>query len=466
MVKYNLTVDDISPLISYEGNWGSLTVNNPGDEGAIQSFNNSTLHALNSNGSATLQFAGQAISVWGPSRSDSSGYKVVLDGTTVPTVGSITGPNESNLLYWVSGLAPGLPHTLQIINAPLDPQRSWLRIDKFIVESETDGDNVSGTIIDDSDSSIHYDPNQRLWSKGSDDNSYQSAYYGGTLHAINMTPASLEFTTEGDSVEIYGGQDLGFSSFAVTVDGSRRIFWPNVRDFHAQVLLFQTEFLQSSGIHTVKIEVLEKKRFEFDFVRVVRFTEGASATLADITSSPSPTNPSSSLKEPAQELSGPAIAGIVLGCMAILALIGLALLLRSRKRRRRLPPSAAFIAHLDIRTARKNTPIYEEFSSNVYRPQSTVMGEQSSERSMEGLDLLDGQSELVSAERSKYEPYLSMYKTGAVRSTYEATLRPEDSASLRVRSPLSEVGSQVQNDRVTYFTPTISAALPPLPERY
>lgn len=82
------------------------------------------------------------------------------------------------------------------------------------------------------------------------------------------------------------------------------------------------------------------------------------------------------------------------------------------------------------------------------------------------MDLLDGHSESASAERSQYEPYLLMYKTGAVRSKYEATLRPEDSASFHVRSPpASEVGSQIQSDYITHFTPTVSAALPPLLEQ-
>ena len=104
----------------------------------------------------------------------------------------------------------------------------------------------------------------------------------------------------------------------------------------------------------------------------------------------------------------------------------------------------------------KNTPIYEEFSS-VYRSPSNGTREQSTKR---GMDLLDGQPEPTSDERSKYEPYLLMYKTGAVRSQYEATLRPEDSASFHVRSPpASEVGSQTQGDHVTRFTPTVS--LPP-----
>ena len=97
----------------------------------------------------------------------------------------------------------------------------------------------------------------------------------------------------------------------------------------------------------------------------------------------------------------------------------------------------------------------------MYHSQSTGIGEQ------RPMDLLDGQPGLESVERSNYDPFLSMYKTGAVRSTYEATLRPEDSASLRVQSPpASEVGSRFQSDHITNFTPTISAALPPLPERY
>jgi hypothetical protein len=149
--------------------------------------------------------------------------------------------------------------------------------------------------------------------------------------------------------------------------------------------------------------------------------------------------------------------GIVLGCLAILALVGLTLLLWCHKRRRRkLSPSAAFVTRLNMGPPQKNAPIYEEFSS-VYRPQSNVVG------TMRSMDLLDGQPEPASVERSKYEPYILMYKTGAVRSACEATLRPEDSASFCVQSPPpSEVGSQTQRDHTTSFTPTVSAALSPL----
>jgi len=99
----------------------------------------------------------------------------------------------------------------------------------------------------------------------------------------------------------------------------------------------------------------------------------------------------------------------------------------------------------------------------VYRSQSNGTGEQCGTHCM---DLLDGQPEPASVERSRYEPYLLMYKTGAVRSAYDPTLRPEDSASFHVRSPpASEVGSQTQSDYVTHFTPTVSTALPPLSER-
>ena len=122
-----LIVDDTSPMISYEGNWESLTMNNPGNEAtaAIQTFHDKTLHVLNSvrthtrillcltnaivqAGSAKLQFVGHAISVWGPSRPDSSQYEVRLDDRLVSTGDFGTVYNESALLYSVLGLAPGL----------------------------------------------------------------------------------------------------------------------------------------------------------------------------------------------------------------------------------------------------------------------------------------------------------------------------------------------------------------------
>ena len=127
-----------------------------------------------------LQFVGRAISVWGPSRPDSSQYEVRLDDQVVSTGGSDTVSNESALLYSVRGLAPGLLHTLQISNVPLEPQRQWLRIDKFVVESGTDGsDNIETGTIDDTSSKIHYTLNKKHpWLSGTGD---KSTYHDGTF---------------------------------------------------------------------------------------------------------------------------------------------------------------------------------------------------------------------------------------------------------------------------------------------
>ena len=127
-----------------------------------------------------MQFVGRAISVWGPSRPDSSPYEVRLDDRVMSTDGFGTGSNESVLLYSVTGLALGLPHTLQISNHPLSPQRPWLRIDRFVVEMGADGgDNIETDIIDDSDSRIiHYTPIRRWKSNETGD---QSVYHHGTF---------------------------------------------------------------------------------------------------------------------------------------------------------------------------------------------------------------------------------------------------------------------------------------------
>ena len=126
-----------------------------------------------------MQFVGRAISVWGPSRPDSSRYEVRLDGNVVEKSELGTEHNESTLLYGVSDLAPGLLHTLQITNGLLDSQSPWLRIDKFVVELGTDGsDNIETIIMDDTDSGIHYTVNKRGWTSGTGE---QSAYHDGTF---------------------------------------------------------------------------------------------------------------------------------------------------------------------------------------------------------------------------------------------------------------------------------------------
>jgi hypothetical protein len=94
------------------------------------------------------------------------------------TTGFGTQPDEAALLYRASGLAPGLAHTLQIVNDPLDSRKPWLRIDKFVIESEIDGGGNSETFIDDSSSKINYTPNKQAWSKETGD---RSVYHGGTF---------------------------------------------------------------------------------------------------------------------------------------------------------------------------------------------------------------------------------------------------------------------------------------------
>lgn len=129
-------------------------------------------------GSATLQFVGRGISVWGPSRPDSSRFEVRLDGDVVGNGELGTGSNESALLYRVSSLAPGLLHTLQITNDLLDLQRPWLRIDKFEVELGTDGSDNVETIMDDSDHEINYTGKRNGWSTEAGD---KNVYHDGTF---------------------------------------------------------------------------------------------------------------------------------------------------------------------------------------------------------------------------------------------------------------------------------------------
>lgn len=119
-----------------------------------------------------MQFVGRGISVWGPSRPNSSWCKALLDdddGDVINTASSDTNPNESALLYRVNNLTPGL-HTLRIINVLRDQQSPWLRIDKFVIELGSDGGDESNV---DPDSEIHYKPERGGWSK--------ETYGNGTL---------------------------------------------------------------------------------------------------------------------------------------------------------------------------------------------------------------------------------------------------------------------------------------------
>ncbi|KAG8772489.1 hypothetical protein FRC12_003058 [Ceratobasidium sp. 428] len=107
-MPYNVTIDDISPLITYQGRWKdsfNLTNSDP----YTDQYLGGSFHVSITNGAQlSFQFTGIAVYIFGAKRTNHGNYSVQLDGQT---------PEVFN------GLAPvGLDRVFQVVSATFRSQ--------------------------------------------------------------------------------------------------------------------------------------------------------------------------------------------------------------------------------------------------------------------------------------------------------------------------------------------------------
>lgn len=101
----------------------------------------------NSSGStATLQFQGESVEIYGKIGLLSSQLQASIDGGEAVTVDCFRPEARSSVLLWsINSLVDG-PHTLTIKNQPSNPQRNELALDYAIVRSKTDHPILPGYV--------------------------------------------------------------------------------------------------------------------------------------------------------------------------------------------------------------------------------------------------------------------------------------------------------------------------------
>ncbi|KAG6831827.1 hypothetical protein H0H87_003746 [Tephrocybe sp. NHM501043] len=122
MASFDLKVEDSSPLISYApvGAWAD----SPSTDALVASYSGQSLHTTSAQGAtATINFNGTGISIFGGRRPGYGAFTISIDGQTA-TTGSANSDQESTneALGSLSNLVYG-PHTVIITNtggSPID----------------------------------------------------------------------------------------------------------------------------------------------------------------------------------------------------------------------------------------------------------------------------------------------------------------------------------------------------------
>ncbi|KAI0342651.1 hypothetical protein BDW22DRAFT_131485 [Trametopsis cervina] len=133
MPVFNLTIDDTSPLIQYNGSWGDSSH----DDDLWSAYINGTFHATDVLGaSATLTFNGSAVYLYGAYRPNHDQYWATLDGVTTIANGN---PNSStnlfnHLMFSASNLGPQ-QHQLILQNKYQTTGPSWVDVDYILMTS-------------------------------------------------------------------------------------------------------------------------------------------------------------------------------------------------------------------------------------------------------------------------------------------------------------------------------------------
>ncbi|KAF7782281.1 hypothetical protein Agabi119p4_1657 [Agaricus bisporus var. burnettii] len=130
------TIDDTDPKITYlpAAAW---------DVNTRLEFQNSTLHySQAADASASVQFSGNAIALYGTASPDHADISVIIDDKTVimppGTSSRVNAVRTPVLLFWADGLPNG-QHTMVVSKRPSGNNRRFIDVDSFVVYSSISG---------------------------------------------------------------------------------------------------------------------------------------------------------------------------------------------------------------------------------------------------------------------------------------------------------------------------------------
>ncbi|KAL0956339.1 hypothetical protein HGRIS_002488 [Hohenbuehelia grisea] len=210
MATFNVTVEDSSPLISYEplGAW----IDTPAGDALTPSYSGGSFHTTAAQGAkATIDFTGTGISIYGARKPSYGAYAITVDGRTIAS-GDATGSTATAqaLLGTVSGLSDG-PHQAIITNGGAGMDIDWVDIQAGVGSGKS---TISSKTFDDADPQISYTPSS-AWSTNT-----RPDFMSSTLHFTRESSAQATLKFSGDAVAVYSTVAPDHADIQIMLDGT------------------------------------------------------------------------------------------------------------------------------------------------------------------------------------------------------------------------------------------------------
>lgn len=330
-MAFNLTVEDSSPLVSYapSGAW----TDTPAGDSLIQSYSGSSLHTTSAQGAtATINFNGTGIWLFGGKRHNYGTYTISVDGQTT-TNGNATsgGPIFNQLLGAASGLHNGA-HTVVLTNTG---SGTAVDLDSLVFQGQVGpGGSVSNTTIDDSDSRFTYAPSNSDWQVNTQPNLNKN----NTLHFTQSQGASATLPFSGNAVAVYGTVSPDHANIRVSLDGKNTTVQGGAGGFarvlHTQTLLYYADNLGPQQHQLVLSADQTSGTSQFMDVDAVTTFSSSGGNNSVGANNAGPSSPNNSKNHPSSHASRhlPVIIGASVGAVVLTLLVALLLFFLHRRR--------------------------------------------------------------------------------------------------------------------------------------
>ncbi|QRW23881.1 hypothetical protein RhiXN_10205 [Rhizoctonia solani] len=309
-MPYNVTIDDISPLITYQGQW--LDSYNLAADPYTDRYLGKTFHSSRTDGSqATFQFNGTDVWIFGAKRGNHGNFIVTIDNGQAQRIDGYAPRQPDGVdgvyqfpIFSRTGLSDGL-HTVTLTNDNGgSTTRPFVDIDFITWTSNDDvGKNIT---IDDSDPAWSYTSSGQQWGTSS---TYVVDYYQQTEHVTNVAGATASVQFEGNAVYLYGGTLDDHGTFNVQVNDHPAVSMNgSTVGYHPRVLLYYADGL-GPGTHKLTVTNTNGGKYlDVDYVQVLQ----SSASEA------SESNPGGKAKTP---IIAGTVCGVVIGLAWIIAAV-------------------------------------------------------------------------------------------------------------------------------------------------
>ncbi|KAL5479071.1 hypothetical protein ACEPAI_2359 [Sanghuangporus weigelae] len=312
MPIYNITLQDFSPLIVYNGEWQVFGIEVEEEVLILANCSGSSFATTNSSG------ASFSLSFWGTG--------IYLEGAKRPSYTSIVDASRSRAIFQTALYAvSGLTSVQHVVTVNCTGEAFDIDFIKFTTGDGDESTTNEEITLDDGDPSITYLPSASDWQTTIVN---QSDYFNQSAHQTASPDASVRILFSGNAIEVYGsvGRDHGVYSTRLDSNEPLTLKGTSTQYHQPSVPIFIAGGL-SSGSHTLLINNTGGGTLDLD--KIVTSTWPSFSGSSGIPTSPETGDASSSSSSRVG-----AIAGPVIGVLSFLALIVFGFVYARRRRRR------------------------------------------------------------------------------------------------------------------------------------